>query len=79
MRDSQGYLIHLKNQNFRIIYFGYILRLIPILQKSIALLELQYFSADGFSLCELPVHRLMAAIHSKVDIFPFYLLPVIQN
>jgi len=34
---------------------------------------------DGFSLCELQAHCLTVAIHSKVDIFPFYLLPVIQN
>lgn len=51
----------------------------PPLQKSIALLELQYFSADGSSVCESRARCLMAVIHSKVDIFPFYLLPVIQN
>lgn len=49
------------------------------LQKPIALLELQYFSAGGSSVCESRARCLMAVIHSKVDIFPFYLLPVIQN
>lgn len=38
-----------------------------------------YFSADGFSLCELQVQLVTAEIHSKVDIFPFYLMPVNQK
>jgi len=48
-------------------------------KASIALPASQQFFADGSSLCELPTRCLTVGVHSKVDIFPFYLMPVIQN
>jgi len=51
----------------------------PSRQRPIALLELQLFFVDGSFVCEPPLRRLTAGIHSKVDIFPFYLMSVIQN
>jgi len=67
-----------KSKVLWITYFGYILPFNPSRQRPIAILALQRFFVDGFSLCEQPVRQLTAGFHSKVDIVPFYLMFLIH-